>query len=86
MIWLTFAIVVVGLALAGAVGLAGGLDAISLALLGGIVAPGTLAIAAARKSRTGSVGPRRCPECGGLISHTAPYCKHCGADLRTGAT
>jgi hypothetical protein len=80
---LTIVIVVVGVALAGAVGLAGGFDAASLLYFGIIVALGALAIAVARKSGTGAVGPRRCPQCGGLISPNAPYCKHCGADLPT---
>jgi hypothetical protein len=75
----TIAIVVVGIALAGAVGIGGGFDATSLILFGLIVVLGALSIAVARKTRTEGVRPRPCISCGGLISATAQTCMHCGA-------
>jgi hypothetical protein len=75
--------VVVGLAvaLAVSVGAAAGLDAYAAVILGLILAVGWLAISVARRSGGRSIAPERCPECGGLGSANAPYCKHCGARL-----
>jgi hypothetical protein len=73
------AIVVAGIALSVAVGVAGGMTLTSGVMLGAIVGMGALVIAVARKARTGGVGPASCDECGGLISANAPVCKHCGA-------
>jgi hypothetical protein len=75
----TITIVVVGVALAAAVGIVGGFDTTALIYFALIIALGTLAIAVARKSKTGEVGPRPCTDCGGLNSPNAPYCKHCGS-------
>ena len=74
----TAAIVVIGIALSLSVGVTRGIDAVSLALLALLVAVGALAVAVARKSSTGEAGPASCRSCGGLISHSSPYCKHCG--------
>ena len=79
MTWATIAIVIAGIALAAAVGIAGGFDATSAVLFGLISALGFLAVVVAHKSVGGAVAPRTCASCGGLISHSAPTCKHCGA-------
>lgn len=75
--------VIVGLAvaLAASVGVAAGLDAYAVVVLGLIVVLGWLAISVARRSRRGAITPARCAECGGVGSRNAPYCKHCGARL-----
>lgn len=75
----TVAIVLAGIGLSLVVGIGRGLDATALLMFLLIVAVGALAIAVARRSRSGAVGPGRCEQCGGLISPSAPYCKHCGA-------
>jgi hypothetical protein len=75
----TIAIVVVGVALVGAVGVGAGFDIMSLILFALIVALGAVAIAAARRTRGGGLRPRACAHCGGLISAMAPICTHCGA-------
>jgi hypothetical protein len=74
----TAAIVVIGIALSLSVGVARGFDTASVALLALLAAVGALAVAVARKSSTGETGPDSCLSCGGLISPSAPYCKHCG--------
>lgn len=74
-------IVVVGVSLAAAIGIAGGFDATSLIYFSLIIALGAIAIAVARKSKTGKVGPVTCANCGGLNSPSAPSCKHCSGDL-----
>jgi hypothetical protein len=72
------------------VGLAAGLDVFAAALLGFILLIGALALAVARRTGSKRVGPALCPQCSGVVSPNAPYCKHCGArlgnngDLRTG--
>lgn len=80
----TTGIVVVGLALALALGLAGGFDTRSVVLLALTAAVGAVAIAAARRSTHGRVEPARCDECEGVMSPHAPYCKHCGARSKSG--
>ena len=75
---MVLAIVGTGITLTVALGLSRGFDSTALMLLGFAVAFGLLAVAVARKSRTGSVAPATCAECGGVISPHAPYCKHCG--------
>jgi hypothetical protein len=72
-------VVVAGLALAAAVGASGGLDALGLVLLAGMVLIGALGIAAARRVGSARIGPRRCQSCVGVNSANAPFCKHCGA-------
>lgn len=73
----------VGLGVLAAVllGLGVGFDRGAYVILGAIIAFGLLAIAVARKAQTGAVRPHKCPHCGGLISRSAPYCKHCGENL-----
>jgi hypothetical protein len=73
------AIVVLGVALSVAVGVAGGITVVGALILAAIIATGVLVIAIARKSETGLVGPATCAQCGGLISSNAKICKHCGA-------
>ena len=75
------ALVVLGVAVVLALGLAVGFDSTALIIFAFVVVFGALAIAAARKARSGAVAPGGCPECGGLVSPNAPYCKHCGARL-----
>ncbi|MDQ4095368.1 MAG: hypothetical protein M3174_04080 [Actinomycetota bacterium] len=74
-------LVVLGVAVALALGLAAGFDSTAVIIFAFVVLFGALAIAAARKARSGAVSPGRCPECGGLVSPNAPYCKHCGVQL-----
>ena len=74
-------IVAAGVGLAGLVGASRGFDAVSVALLAGIIALGWLAIAVARRAGTGAVGPGHCDHCGGLISPNAPVCKHCDTPI-----
>jgi len=75
----TLAIVVCGLALALGLGFREGFDATSVTILALIVATGAVAIAAVSRSEGGAIAPARCTACDGVISATAPYCKHCGA-------
>ena len=81
MTWATTAIVVAGLALAAA-SVRSGFDAISILLLALVALLGAVAVAAALKTRSGSVKPARCGSCGGLVSPNVPYCNHCGAPLQ----
>jgi hypothetical protein len=74
-------LVLVATAFAISVGLVAGLDAYAAVILGLIVAFGALALAIARRSRSGAIGPARCSSCDGVVSSNAPYCKHCGARL-----
>lgn len=75
------AVVVAGLAAVAALALANGLDATGTVIALVVVALGALALGAASKVKTGAVTPGRCEACGGLVAHSAPYCKHCGAAL-----
>ena len=72
-------LVVLGIALAALAGWAAGFDGTLATIFVLIALFGVLAIAVARKARTGLVAPAQCSSCGGLISPNAPYCKHCGA-------
>ena len=74
------ALVVVGIAFVLAVSTQVA-DAATLTIAGFVIATGALAIAVVRRSRSGTVAPATCRECGGLISPNAPYCKHCGAQI-----
>jgi hypothetical protein len=76
---LVTALVGAGLAVALGATVGGGLDRVGAVLLIVTGAVGALGIAAARRASTGAIAPRRCPECEGLLSANAPYCKHCGA-------
>jgi ribosomal protein L40E len=77
----TGVIVAVGLALAVALAIVRGLDAVALVILCVMTALGALAVAVARKARSGGVQPARCRDCGGLNSPSAPYCARCGTRL-----
>ena len=55
-------------------------DATGLIILSLVIGVGLLGIALV--SRTGRVRPEVCSRCNGLISASAPYCKHCGAPTR----
>ncbi len=74
-------LVVGGIAVVVALGLAAGFDSTALVILAFILVLGLLAVSVARKARSGAVEPHHCRECGGLVSPHAPYCKHCGAQL-----
>jgi hypothetical protein len=74
----TTTLVAIGIGLSVFWGLARGFDAVSIWLVALIVLAGALAIAVARKSSSGAVMPETCSSCGGLVSASAPYCKHCG--------
>lgn len=75
-------VVVVGLLGVAALAIANGLDATGTVIALVVVALGALALAAAAKVRTGAVAPGRCDACGSLVARSAPYCKHCGAQLQ----
>jgi hypothetical protein len=75
-------LVLVALAFVVSVGIVAGLDAYAAVILGLILAFGAVALGVARRSRSGAIGPARCPGCDGVVSPNAPYCKHCGARLR----
>jgi hypothetical protein len=81
MSFVAIAIVIAGLGVAAALAIAVGLDSTGTIILTLILVTGFLAIAVVRKSGEGVVGPAQCPECGGLLSPNAPYCKHCGAQI-----
>jgi hypothetical protein len=74
-------VVVAGLVALAALALANGLDATGTVIAAVTVALGAVALGVAAKVRAGSVEPRRCDACGGLLARSAPYCKHCGARL-----
>ena len=76
---LVVGVVAAGVALAVALGVAAGFDLLALVLLALIAVFGVLGVVVARRAQTGMVVPGRCSECGGLVSPSAPYCKHCGA-------
>lgn len=81
---LAVAIVLLGFALTAGLAIAGGLDTTGAVILVLVFAVGVLGIEVARRSGAGVVKPAECPACGGLVSPTAPYCKHCGKEM-TGA-
>ena len=76
---ITVGIVVLGIALSMALGIARGFDTTAVTILVLIAIVGALAIAVAGRSEKRSVGPATCADCGGVMSPNAPYCKHCGA-------
>lgn len=76
--WVLAGVVVVGTIMVAVLTFASGLDTRGGITLTFIVAFGVMALAVIRKSSRGAVGPSRCPECSGLNSPNAPYCKHCG--------
>jgi hypothetical protein len=73
--------VIAATALAIVVGVTVGLEVGTALLLGLIVVLGGVAVGIARKTDRGLIAPARCPECDGLISRHAPYCKHCGTHV-----
>ena len=73
------AIFVVGIAVMIVGGIAWGFDATTLVLLALAVGVALMGIAVARKFSSGTVAPAHCSQCGGVISPSSPYCKHCGA-------
>lgn len=77
---LAVAIVVLGIAISSGLAVAAGLDVTGAVILLLIFAVGALAIAAVRKRDSGLVEPVECESCRGVISPSAPYCKHCGAE------
>jgi hypothetical protein len=79
----TIAIVVAGFVAVGFAAVTSGVDVTAIVILALIGVLGGLAVSVARKSRSGAVKPATCGACGGLNSPNAPYCKHCGAPLRT---
>ena len=81
MLVLVVAFIAVGSIFTIALALQGGLDRAALIYLLLTLAVGALGIAAVRKASRGLVVPPACPECGGTIANTAPYCKHCGHRL-----
>jgi len=74
-------LVLVAVAFVVSVGIVAGLDAYAAVILGLILAFGAVALAVARRSRSGAIGPALCPGCDGVVSPNAPFCKHCGARL-----
>jgi hypothetical protein len=76
-------LVLVAIAFVVSVGIGAGLDVYAAVILGLIVAFGTLALAITGRSRSGAIGPARCPECEGAVSPNAPYCKHCAARVNS---
>jgi hypothetical protein len=74
-------LVLVAVVFVVSVGLAATLDVYAAVILGGILAFGALALAITRRAQSGAIGPGRCHECDGVVSRSAPYCKHCGAGL-----
>lgn len=76
------ALVILGIAVAVGLGIAGGFDTTAVIILALMVALGLLAVAVANRARLGKVGPAHCPDCGGVVSPNAPYCKHCGSNLQ----
>lgn len=78
----TIAVVLLGLALAAGLAVTRGLDGTGAAILLLLVVVGGLAVVVASKAGRGVVAPAQCPQCDGLVSPNAPYCKHCGAGLQ----
>lgn len=78
---LTIALVLAGLLMAVALGVARGLDLGAAGILAMIVVVGALGIAMARRYAAARIEPLVCPGCSGMNARTAPYCKHCGEPL-----
>ncbi len=62
-------------------GLRAGVDLPAALILAGIASFAAVSIALVRRTKRGAARPRLCQECEGLVSYSAPYCKHCGARL-----
>ena len=74
-------VVVAGLLGVAALAVANGLDAAGAVIAAIAVTFGIVALLAAAKMKAGTVTPGQCKTCGGLVARSAPYCKHCGAQL-----
>ena len=72
-------IIVAGIAFVVGLALAFRLDGYAAAMAVLILGFGWLGLRVVRRSS--AVTPSACPECGGLVSPNAPYCKHCKAIL-----
>ncbi len=81
MVFGTWVLVVGGIVAAILLGIGMAFDVTALIILGGIVIVGVVGLGVVAKMRSGAVAPLECPECGGLLSPNAPYCKHCGVSL-----
>ena len=75
------AIAAIGMGMVVSIMLAAGSGATTVFYVAPVVLLGVLVIAAAIKTRAGRVRPYECPNCEGLISPNAPYCKHCGTPV-----
>lgn len=81
MIAATWTIVLGGVVGAVLLGIGMAFDVTALVILAFIVVVGGVGLGAAVKMRKGTVQPAICPNCGGLVSPNAPYCKHCHEPL-----
>ncbi|MDQ3879324.1 MAG: hypothetical protein M3290_13405 [Actinomycetota bacterium] len=79
MIKIVYGIVVAGILLIIAGGLANGFDSTTIVILVFAVFFAALAIGVTRRFTEGAAGPATCRECGRAIAPSSPYCKHCGA-------
>lgn len=79
MIKIVWGVVIAGVLLILAGGLANGFDSTTAVILALAVAFGGLAIAVSYRFAAGIAGPAVCGECGKAIAPSSPYCKHCGA-------
>lgn len=77
------AVIVCGVAVAFALGLATGFDAVGIVIFSFILLFAALGLLAVGRFRSGAVAPGTCPACGKPVSLNAPKCKHCGAPLKT---
>lgn len=74
------AVFVAGVAFAGMVAAAGGqYGAVEVVVLTFIAALALIGLKMLFRSK--EVEPATCPSCGGTVSPSAPYCKHCNAPL-----
>ncbi|MFN2595401.1 MAG: zinc ribbon domain-containing protein [Actinomycetota bacterium] len=79
MIKVVYTVVVAGILLIVAGGIANGFDSTTVVILGLAVGVGLLAVGVTRRFAQGLAGPATCSECGKSIAPSSPYCKHCGA-------
>ncbi len=74
------AIFVAGVAFVGAIAAAGAqYGAVEVVILTFVLA--LAGVGLSMLLRSNHVAPGTCPECGGVVSPNAPYCKHCKAPL-----
>ena len=79
---LVVALVLSGTAASVVAGWRAGVDLPAAFILAAIASFAAVSIALVRRTNRGAGRPRLCHECEGLVSYSAPYCKHCGARLR----